>query len=110
MIYKAGISLAFVQLAASRDAAVIIADLRLSSEAEELVKENEKVIFVKCDVTEWKDLQNLIRVSEERFGDVPDVYFAGAGIFDPVRCPPFCLRPEFLLKEYLLRQPKFTRI
>ena len=92
MIYKTGISLAFVQLAASQGARVIIADLRLSSEAEELVEENQKILFVKCDVTEWKDLQNLIGVSEEKFGDVPDVYVAGAGIFDPVRSPPFYLR------------------
>lgn len=102
MIYKTGISLAFVQLAASQGARVIIADLCLSSEAEESVKNSQRIIFVKCDVTEWKDLQNLIEVSEEKFGDIPDVYVAGAGIFDPVRSPPSYLRLEFLFIEYVL--------
>ncbi|KAL9121040.1 MAG: hypothetical protein Q9187_002406 [Circinaria calcarea] len=81
-----GISLAFAQLAAARNNQVIIADLRLTDEAEGFLrtacKTSERVIFTRCDVTVWADLQNLISVSENEFGDVPDVYIAGAGIFE----------------------------
>jgi len=42
------------------------------------------VVFEKCDVTKWADLANLIKVSKEKFGDVPDVYVANAGVFEPV--------------------------
>ena len=42
------------------------------------------MVFVKCDVTVWSDLQELTHVSEREFGDVPDVWVAGAGIFEPV--------------------------
>ena len=68
----------------SKGAKVVIGDLRLSTEAEEFAKSSKDVTFVECDVTNWKDLQNLITASEERFGDVPDVYVPGAGIFEPV--------------------------
>ncbi|EXJ71839.1 uncharacterized protein A1O5_04340 [Cladophialophora psammophila CBS 110553] len=79
-----GIGLAYVQLAAKRDAkAVIIADLRLTGEAKALTEASSKVIFERCDVTKWKDLQNLIDVSLARFRDVPDIYAASAGVFEP---------------------------
>jgi hypothetical protein len=42
------------------------------------------VKFTECDVTEWRDLENLITVAQKEFGDVPDVYVPGAGIFEPV--------------------------
>ena len=79
-----GINLAFAQLVASKGAKVVIGDLRLSPEADELVKSSDDVVFQKCDVTNWKDLQNLVTVSHQKFGDVPDVYVPGAGIFEPV--------------------------
>ncbi|KAH7342781.1 hypothetical protein BKA65DRAFT_504754 [Rhexocercosporidium sp. MPI-PUGE-AT-0058] len=80
-----GINLCFTELAVQKGARVLIADLRLTPEAEKFVKETDpKVVkFVKCDVTKRTDLENLITVSEEEFGDVPDVYIAGAGVFEP---------------------------
>ena len=84
----AGISLAFVKLAAKHEGTrVIIADLRLNDEAAEFLKEARNVVFAKCDVAVWPDLHNLIKVSEKEFGDVPDVYIAGAGVFEPVGFP-----------------------
>ncbi|PBP15349.1 putative Uncharacterized oxidoreductase [Diplocarpon rosae] len=57
-----GICLAFSQLAVHRGARVLIADLRLTSLAEEFLKtaDPEAVKFVKCDVTKRADLENLI--------------------------------------------------
>ncbi|MCJ1486202.1 hypothetical protein MMC06_006378 [Schaereria dolodes] len=78
-----GINLAFARLANTQGASVIIADLRLTDEAEEFVKLAENVVFAKCDVVNWEDLQNLIDVSKKEFGDVPDVYIAGAAVFEP---------------------------
>ena len=65
---------------------MIIADLRLTSEAREFLEEEarDNVVFAKCDVAVWSDLQDLVKVSEREFGDVPDVYVAGAGVFEPV--------------------------
>lgn len=83
-----GISLAFVKLAAKQEGTrVIIADLRLNDEATEFLKQARNVVFARCDVAVWPDLQNLIQVSEKTFGDVPDVYVAGAGVFEPVCVP-----------------------
>lgn len=80
-----GINLSFVKLAVQREArGVIIGDLKLTPEAEKFVQTNStKVVFAKCDVTRRKDLENLIKVAADRFGDVPDVYIAGAGVFEP---------------------------
>ncbi|KAI9792870.1 MAG: hypothetical protein M1835_007628 [Candelina submexicana] len=78
-----GINLAFARTASSQGAKVIIADLRLTTEAEEFIKEAKDVISNRCDVTVWSDLHNLIAVSKNKFGDVPDIYIAGAGIFEP---------------------------
>ncbi len=81
--YCKGINLAFARNASSQGAKVVIADLRLTTEAEEFIKEAKDVVFTKCDVAVWRDLQNLITVSKKEFGDVPDVYIAGAGVFEP---------------------------
>jgi NADP-dependent 3-hydroxy acid dehydrogenase YdfG len=62
--------------------------LKLTQPAEKLVAESEDAYFVKCDVCNWKDLQNLITFSEEKFGTAPDVYVPNAGIYEPV-LPPF---------------------
>ncbi|KAI9871104.1 MAG: hypothetical protein M1830_003306, partial [Pleopsidium flavum] len=78
-----GINLAFTKLAASHGAKCVIADLRLTQEAEEYMKSAKGVIFARCDVAKWADLQNLITVSQKEFGDVPDIYVAGAGVFEP---------------------------
>ena len=82
--------MAFVRLAVALDAKIIIADLRLTSEAEEFIQGFQKqIVFFRCDVTQWEDLQNLVKVSQEKFDDVPDVYVAGAGVFEPVRTRSF---------------------
>lgn len=82
-----GINLSFVQLAVKAGARVIVADLKLTQEGETFMKGDgaKAAKFVKCDVTKRADLENLIVVSEKEFGDVPDVYIAGAGVFEPVR-------------------------
>jgi len=81
-----GINLSFAQLAVQAGARVIIADLKLTREGETFMSsQNSKTaVFVKTDVSKRADLENLITVSEKEFGDVPDVYIAGAGVFEPV--------------------------
>ena len=79
-----GINLAFAQLAVSKGAKVILVDLKLKAEAEQFVAaHSHSVIFAKTDVTDWKGLKEAIALSVSHFGNVPDVYIAGAGIFDP---------------------------
>ncbi|EXJ76277.1 uncharacterized protein A1O5_00785 [Cladophialophora psammophila CBS 110553] len=81
-VVRIGFACAHVALSAGAKA-VIIADLRLTPEGEKMVTENEHVIFEKCDVAKWKDLQNVIDGSITHFGDVPDIYIASAGVFEP---------------------------
>ena len=40
-------------------------------------------MFVRCDVTRWSNLRNLIDQSVKIFDDVPDVYVPSAGVFEP---------------------------
>jgi NAD(P)-dependent dehydrogenase (short-subunit alcohol dehydrogenase family) len=81
-----GINLSFARLAIKKGARVIIADLRLTADAETFVKQAgaQKVVFAKCDVTKRADLEKLPKASEKAFGDAPDVWIAGAGVFEPV--------------------------
>lgn len=86
-----GINLAFAKLSEQRGAKIVIADLKLTDDAEDFVKGSETkgtVISVHCDVTKRADLENLVQESEKQFGDVPDVWIAGAGVFEPVRLSP----------------------
>jgi NAD(P)-dependent dehydrogenase (short-subunit alcohol dehydrogenase family) len=79
-----GIGLALSQQCHAKGAKVLIGDLTLRPEAQKFVDEaGDKVVFTKCDVTQWKDLKNLVDVSLEKFGEVPDVYCPVAGIFEP---------------------------
>ncbi|KAH7351467.1 hypothetical protein BKA66DRAFT_575561 [Pyrenochaeta sp. MPI-SDFR-AT-0127] len=75
-----GIHLAFSKAAHAQGAKVIIADLRLSEDAGTF---DENMVFQQCDVSKWSDLQQLTRVALEHYGDVPDVFVAGAGVFEP---------------------------
>lgn len=85
MLSLLGIGLAYCLLARKQGAKkVILADLRLTQEAKEAVQSDENLIFQQCDVTKWKDLQNIIDVSLANLGDVPDIYVASAGVFEPV--------------------------
>jgi NAD(P)-dependent dehydrogenase (short-subunit alcohol dehydrogenase family) len=81
-----GIGLAFVKLAHEQGAKVIIADLKLHSDAAKIgiTTKTPGIVFQTCDVTKWDQLSTLFTVSEERFGDVPDIYVANAGIFESV--------------------------
>ncbi|RFU28326.1 hypothetical protein B7463_g8011, partial [Scytalidium lignicola] len=102
-----GINLAFVKLVLEKGARVVVADLSLSDEARGFIstsnKEGEVVVFQRCDVSNWGELESLIPFAEKQFGLVPDVYIAGAGVFEPVNiisqtCPPFAdknLEPHF---------------
>lgn len=79
-----GINLSFVKLVLKAGAkAIIIADLQLTDEAQKLVDENKQIVFQRCDVTKRQDLERLVQTSIETFNDVPDVYIAGAGVFEP---------------------------
>lgn len=81
---RKGISLAFCIKASALKAKILIADLRLTTEASAYLKETQNVVFEECDVTKWDDLQHLVTASVKHFGDVPDVFVAGAGVFEPV--------------------------
>lgn len=84
-----GINFSFVRLALKAKArGVVIADLGLTEEAQKFAELNqEKVIFAKCDVTKRRDQENAVHVARDKFGTVPDVYIAGAGVFCPVSDP-----------------------
>ena len=79
-----GINFAFTRLAVNNGAKVVIVDLKLTDEAEEFVVAHPNAVkFVKTDVTKWQQLKHSIVFAQTHFGSVPDVYIAGAGIFDP---------------------------
>ncbi|KAK5173522.1 uncharacterized protein LTR77_002203 [Saxophila tyrrhenica] len=81
-----GINLSFVRLAISSGARVLIADLKLTTEAAELVESsNGSAAFMTCDVSKWKDLEAIPSEVEKAFGKgaVADVWVPGAGIFEP---------------------------
>ena len=89
LMFVLGIGLAYGLLARQQGAKkVILADLRLTEAAQAAVQSDENLIFQECDVTKWKDLQDIIDVSLTKLGDVPDVYVASAGVFEPV-----CISP-----------------
>ncbi|KAJ5697814.1 NAD(P)-binding protein [Penicillium malachiteum] len=78
-----GISFEFIRLAYTKGANILIADLQLGEEAKKLVESKIDVHFTHCDVRNWKDLKGLIAVSVSIWNDVPDIYIAGAGVFEP---------------------------
>ncbi|OJJ57266.1 hypothetical protein ASPSYDRAFT_206475 [Aspergillus sydowii CBS 593.65] len=81
-----GIGLAFSRLLQTRGARVLIADLKLSPEAQSWVKCNActpQAVFQHCDVTNWAHLESLPAKAKELWGSVPDIWVPGAGIFEP---------------------------
>lgn len=83
-----GISLSFVKLACASGARVLIADIKLLQKAQDLLRSSEtagKVAYAKCDVCNWKDLNQLPSEVEMAFGkgSIADVWVAGAGVFEP---------------------------
>lgn len=82
-----GINLSLLKLAVQHEAlGVVIGDLKLGAEAQTFVADNaSRVVFAECDVTKRKHFLEEVKKSISTFGDVPDVYIAGAGVFEPVR-------------------------
>lgn len=80
-----GIGFAFARLCHENGARVLIGDLKLTPEAQHYLSSHPKseISFETCDVTSWKSLYNLVTVSLQTFGDVPDVYAPVAGVLDP---------------------------
>ncbi|KAK3718370.1 hypothetical protein LTR37_005183 [Vermiconidia calcicola] len=81
-----GINLSFVKLALESEAKVLIADLKLTSEADDTIKSSSGAAsFMKCDVSKWSDLEAIPSEIERAFGKgaVADVWIAGAGVFEP---------------------------
>ncbi|PYI09758.1 NAD(P)-binding protein [Aspergillus sclerotiicarbonarius CBS 121057] len=78
-----GIGLQLIRQASAKGAKTIIADLQLTPEAQQLVDSTDTVIFQRCDVRNWADLEAPIQLSRDKWNDVPDVYVASAGIFEP---------------------------
>lgn len=74
----------FARIANAKGAKVLIADIGLTKEGEDLVAVAKDVHFQKCDVRNWDDLRSVIDKSVQLWQDVPDVYVAGAGVFEPV--------------------------
>lgn len=84
---RQGINLAFAQLLQQKGCNVVIADIKLTSEAEVLVSQHSagpgaRVVFVKTDVTAWEDLRNMLDKAVSEFGNF-EIVCPGAGIFDP---------------------------
>ncbi len=84
-----GINLVFSRRAVQQGAKVLVADIKLSDEGQTFFETaaTNSVVFVQCIVRKRADLENIINVSMEKFGTVPDVYIAGAGVFEPVSGP-----------------------
>jgi NAD(P)-dependent dehydrogenase (short-subunit alcohol dehydrogenase family) len=85
-----GIGLEFASLLYSQGCNVLVADLRLTPEATELVdqaklNENDqpRVLFKKTDVTVWEELEAALNFGAEEFGRI-DIFCPSAGIFEPV--------------------------
>ncbi|KAF1815478.1 NAD(P)-binding protein [Eremomyces bilateralis CBS 781.70] len=81
-----GICFEFVKKAIEAGAKVLIADLKLTTQAQTWfneVQDKRPVAFATCDVTKWSDLRELVDASRKHFNAVPDVWVPGAGVFEP---------------------------
>lgn len=74
---------------------MIIADIKLTDDAKAIL--GPDIIFQETNVANWSALQSLIALSEEKFGDVPDVYVAGVGVFEPVLQTSFSIAMSCLI-------------
>ncbi|KAL2833149.1 transmembrane amino acid transporter protein-domain-containing protein [Aspergillus pseudoustus] len=81
-----GINLSFAKQLLENGCNVLIADLGLRPEAQELVNKyssgNPRAVFLRTDVTVWKQLEQMFVVAEKEFGEV-DVVCPGAGVYEP---------------------------
>lgn len=85
----AGINLEFAALLLTKGCNVVIADLRLTPDAEKAIQANNsttgagaRAIFVETDVTDWGHLARTFDVANAEFGGI-DLVCPGAGIFEP---------------------------
>lgn len=65
---------------------MLIADLKLTQEAQALVNSSQgSAVFTICDVSSWSDLNGLPSAVSKAFGPeaVADIWIAGAGVFEP---------------------------
>jgi NAD(P)-dependent dehydrogenase (short-subunit alcohol dehydrogenase family) len=53
-------------------------------------------VFLRTDVTVWKQLEQMFLVAEKEFGEV-DIVCPGAGVYEPVRSPSNCRTAPYLL-------------
>ncbi|EXJ76270.1 uncharacterized protein A1O5_00778 [Cladophialophora psammophila CBS 110553] len=81
-----GINLEFAKLCQKHGCRVLAADIRSTPELEEWLREvrgaETKVVYQQTDVVQWDQLKSLLKVSEREFGEAPDLFVAGAGIFE----------------------------
>lgn len=82
-----GICFSFAQLALNTGAkGILICDLQLTPAAKDLIsKSPDRVHFMKCDVSDWIDLEAIPNKVSSAFGkgQTGDVWVAGAGVFEP---------------------------
>lgn len=83
-----GIGLAFSRLLQGLGWRVVIADLKLTEQAQNFLRESNKnkktIVYVESDVRKQDHLKRLFTTSKSEFGDVPDVVVPGAGVLEPV--------------------------
>ncbi|CEF74540.1 hypothetical protein FGSG_02267 [Fusarium graminearum PH-1] len=82
-----GINFEFAKILLSKNCNIVIADLSLRPEAQDLVSQyssssSPRAVFIKTDVTSWKDLSNAFRTTVQEFGDF-DIVCPGAGVYEP---------------------------
>ncbi|RGP67479.1 3-hydroxybutyrate dehydrogenase [Fusarium longipes] len=85
IVTGAGINFEFAKLLLSKNCNVVIADISLRPEAQDLVSQHSsspRAVFVKTDVTSWKELTNAFRTAVKEFGDF-DIICPGAGVYEP---------------------------
>jgi meso-butanediol dehydrogenase/(S,S)-butanediol dehydrogenase/diacetyl reductase len=83
----AGIGAAIAAQLIAEGGCVVIGDIDVRGEAVAANLDGSRAIFIRCDVTESRDLEALVQLAESRFGGL-DLMFNNAGIGHlPTRAP-----------------------
>ncbi|KAI7363119.1 NAD(P)-binding protein [Hortaea werneckii] len=84
-----GINYVFAKQLLERNCNVLLADLALRPEAQALIDQysahdgrTPRAIFVKTDVVQWPDLDNVFMTADAEFGGA-DIVCPGAGVYEP---------------------------
>ncbi|KAI7327573.1 hypothetical protein KC315_g7038, partial [Hortaea werneckii] len=84
-----GINYVFAKQLLERNCNVLLADLALRPEAQALIDQysahdgrTPRAIFVKTDVVQWPDLDNVFTTADAEFGGA-DIVCPGAGVYEP---------------------------